>query len=357
MSILLSDTTLTLNTKVQLSTEGYSLQDIDWIELTNHSPFACHVSTGGGILLMPAWYTYPIPLKDSRGSILPGLALPFSVTPFLQTIPGTGFTQTLHTVLYIKGETPNNTLPTPLGGGPIDLTIASEVISNDQPSGNTIVFGAPNGDGSASGATNIKNNGQETLGDTSNNGQLTVIHETAGSVDFSTVITGNDLSIADTAFQLINLLMGTTDPSIILENSAGSSVIDISTSSVSLTGGTSGSATMYQLFQGNIKITVIITTNFETAASNQDMTFPTAYIHNQLIFTTDNEGCSVLASGSAQTVRQLTALGGAGSAGTTGATTTLNGFGIFWNGSGIDTWRFKSGGSSGKNGVILIIGY
>lgn len=176
MSILLTDITLTLNSKSLVSTEGYSLSDLDWVEFINASPFACHVVIGGSTVLMPAWYTYPIPLHDNRGNILPGLALPFTVTPYLQTIPGFNSVNILHTVLYARGEAPINTQPSPLGGYPTGMTsagIASSVDNSGNPAGTLFIQSEITGD--AQNPIAITNDAIVAIGDAAHPGSLSVV--------------------------------------------------------------------------------------------------------------------------------------------------------------------------------------
>lgn len=228
MSILLDDTTLALNTKVTVSTEGYSFADLDWIEFTNSSPFSCKIATGGNTLLLPAWYVYPIPLHDERGNVLPGLALPFTVTPYLQTIPGSGSVNTLHTVLYVRGETPKSTLPAPLGGGPIDLTIASQIISTNQAAGTNIVFAEPIGDTSPGGATAITNSGFIGVGDTSNSGKIQ-LSGTHVALAATNNLFPDEINILGTSSQEVDLLVSGTDASLTLKNQSGANVVSLST--------------------------------------------------------------------------------------------------------------------------------
>lgn len=179
MSIFLTDTTLTLNTKFKIDNQGYNLDNTDWIELQNASPFACKVQVGSSQILVPAWYDYPIPcaLYNNVGTrrILPGLSFPFFVTPYLQTIPGSGFTQTLHTILYLNGESPSSTTPQPLGGSPVDLSVATSVVNTNDPSGTVEVFLIPHGDANPAGATRILNNAEIILGDAANVGTLSLL--------------------------------------------------------------------------------------------------------------------------------------------------------------------------------------
>lgn len=167
MSVFLTDQTLTLNTPATISLSNYPANNVGWVVFLNHSPFALHATVGQFAVNVPAWYFYPIKID---GKLTGGI----SVTPYLQTIPGSSFTKTLSTILYDLYEKPDSLQPNALGGGPNDLTTATNISQTGQAGGNNVVFAEPVGDNSVIGAVNINNLGQMTLGDLTNRGALTI---------------------------------------------------------------------------------------------------------------------------------------------------------------------------------------
>ena len=167
MSVFLTDQTLTLNTVATVSLGNYPANNVGWVVLLNHSPFALQATVGQFAVNVPAWYFYPVHVA---GKLTGGI----SVTPYLQAIPGSSFTKTLSTILYDLYEQPDSLQPTALGGGPTDMTTATNISQTGQAGGNNVVFAEPVGDNSVIGAVNINNLGQMTLGDLTNRGALTI---------------------------------------------------------------------------------------------------------------------------------------------------------------------------------------
>jgi hypothetical protein len=258
-------------------------------------------------------------------------------------------------------------------GNSISTTLgtASAVQNDGSTSGTSVVEATVLGDSAS--AVSITNNGHVTFGSTTNNGQLEVIGasgnvtiKSTGEMDIDYKLLcnliiaelGNDFTI-DVA----------TGHKIALQNN-GSDMVDINGNGidlvsggfnpimtpVSINGGTSGTAKCYQVMRGTIKMAFIVLANFKTAASNQTIAFPVAFTATEEIRSNDTEAFQLLSSGNPVTVRQMTAFGAAGVAGSTSPTATLNGFGYFWNGSAIDTIQFNSGWGSAHNGVIIIQG-
>lgn len=174
MSILDSPQTLTINTSVTINLAGQTIDKFDWVELSNNSPFLLQVACGGIFLYCPAWFHYPIPLTDGRGNRLYGLTGSLIVTPIQQTIQGSNLTSTLFSTLYSRGETPPITVPTPLGGSPINVPgIANQLINHADASGTLEIRLSPTGD--AQDAFAVTNNGVVAIGDAANAGSLSVV--------------------------------------------------------------------------------------------------------------------------------------------------------------------------------------
>jgi hypothetical protein len=239
MSANLADTTLTLNTPAAIPTGDFPFAYIDWLVLINASPFACHVTLGGYSFLLPAWYYYPVQIHDEQGKLITGISAPFVVTPYLQTIPGVNFTSILHSLIYMQGETPPNTTATPLGGGPVDLTVASSIVNINSANGTPVIFAKPSGDNLAQGAVNLKNDGSLTLGDFNWAGFIQV--NASGGVAQANLLP-NEL-----------LIFGANGLQDIIINADGAVVIDIS-QAVGSTGikFKVGSLTRISLFNANV---------------------------------------------------------------------------------------------------------
>lgn len=404
MSAFLTDTALTLNQKATVSTEGYALDVLDWIELQNASPYACKVQVGNTQYLMPAWYDFPIQCAsyNSQGarSILPGLGLPFAVTPYLQTIPGAGFTQTLHTVVYTKGEQPPSLTPQPLGGSPVNLSIATSVVNTGDPAGTVEVFLIPHGDANPAGATRIYNNAEIILGDAAYNGILSLLQNGGDSF----LLESNGLTQTDstgtnlwTVDDLGNFLLGNanhagkvqvtdgTNTSIL--NAATSSLVGLKCNSLRdnvngnlamdlsagdgtvafpqallpnlagtvLNGSTSGTATLYQWLRGTIKVTWVVLNNFRNGnAGAQNIALPVAYSSMQLWRTGNVSPLNGLHSSVAQNFGIITGLAAAG--GSVTVQTQLNKFSIADQINPIDTISFLGSQASAYNGLLIIEG-
>jgi hypothetical protein len=154
---------LALNTITTVPTGQLPADQISWIEFINHSPFLCQLVLQGFVLFIPAWYYYPVQMQNENGSPYSNYSFPITIHPIQQTIPGSGFTATFSTIVYGKGEAPPLRIPQTLGGGPVDLTIATTVVNTGQPSGNSFLSATPAGD-SGGPAVNIQNNGRKRWG-------------------------------------------------------------------------------------------------------------------------------------------------------------------------------------------------
>jgi len=190
MSVLEADQTIVANGVLTVETGGITIQYLDWIELVNASAFALSASIGSFNFHIPAWYSYPFNLRDGNHKLQPGVVLPMKLTVGAQTIPGPAAVSTLHTTLYQNGETPANTQPGPLGGSPINLSIATSIVSTGYPAATSIVFGRPTADLAILGATNIYNNGVADFGDATYQGEITL----SGPSGNSTTITNDSIT-------------------------------------------------------------------------------------------------------------------------------------------------------------------
>lgn len=141
----------------------------------------------------------------------------------------------------------------------------------------------------------------------------------------------------------------------------GNGRLNAGTAGNSVTGGTSGTATLWQDCTGSIKRVLIYLNNFRTAASNQDIALPVAFAHGGLMrtgFTGDSAtgtGFRLLLSGTSETANIVTALSATNIGSTTGETAFF-GYGFSEVLTGFDTVRFPASGTSAHTGFIEIVG-
>ncbi|SRR5579871_1119493 len=325
---------LTLNTQFTLPMPNILLDQVDWIVFSNNSPYVLEVICGGILYHIPAWYFYPMPLVTPAKNRLYTQGNIVQVTPIQQTIPGSSFTAQLFYTIYLNNETPPQTVPSPLGGGPIDLTVASSVVNTNNPPNTTIVFGQPVGDSNVTGATNIENNGLATFGDSTYNALITLLGTS-----------GAKALLSNTLLQFLNTL-GNTD-------------IDIEAGYVQIFGSSSGTATLYMPFGkggGVIKVAICRLSSFRNGlGAAQTLALPSALSGPFLFITTDWPDTRFLLSGAIQTVQIITALAAAG--GTTASQQDVNAWSIGGYVSGADTIQFVGSQLANRFGHMIIIGF
>lgn len=128
----------------------------------------------------------------------------------------------------------------------------------------------------------------------------------------------------------------------------------INPTSVHLVGGTAGTADMYQLLVGTVKLILIKLTGFQTGASNQNMAIPTPFTAGLQLWAGDTSNFSLLKSAVAQTINLYTSFAGTG-----GSSTPVTLVHIVSQGDcpqAIDTVQFASGGASTHSGIIVLLG-
>lgn len=363
MSASLADVTLTLNTPVQVPIQDYPQEWIHWVVLINASPFACHASFGGYVFTLPAWYYYPVQVRDDKGNPIPGVSTPFTITPYLQTIPGVGFTSTLHSSIYGQGEMPPSTIAAPLGGGPINLAIASSIQNTGSPTGTNIVFALPFGDpNTIGGATNINNSGFATFGDNQNSGQVQVggvlgvltllpntIKESSGSLNFDTDIASDVMIFKNAGTEVMRIIAAAMNVAGIIAPNNAATVVN---------GSVTGTISFYTPFWGTAGKMLIVTMNNYNSANVASFNLPSA-----MAFTLGYSGnfstsqtFSLFSGGTAQNMQQLTALGAVGVAGTFSISETSMHSGCLF--ASIASWsQFQMGTiGTGQTGEIVIVG-
>lgn len=346
MSVIAPDQAVVANGSFQINTEGYQSDVLAWIVLTNASAFELQASVGSQVIQVPAWYYYPVNLRDSNGNPLPGLALPMKITVGSQSIPGTAGIAVLHTALYLTNEPPPaNTQPGPLAGSPINLSIATQVVNNGNPPATSIVFGAPLSD---TGATQINNDGTATFGDTAYPGSVTI---TSGNIKI--VLAAGVLTIYDALGNALNSI--DQNGRLTLGNSSQDGQLVINQAGVVLNGSTSGTAILYEVLRGTIKMVVVKFNNYKNGSvPAQTIALPTAFTAAAQVMTDDISPTQFLASGVAQNVFVLTTLAGTG-----GARTTETSIGSHSQGevaTAFDTLSFAGSQPSAHSGLIIIQG-
>jgi len=333
MSITLS--TIDLSTATQPYTvvipSNLQLNQIGWIEFLNESPYKISLIAGSVNIPITAWLDYPVQVSNNN-VILAGFSLPLVLSWMLLTNVDNVPTS-LDIVVYFRGETPSSTSPFGLTRQVASTVVNAVAVTNTGfPAGTPIVSGQPAGDTNF--PTLIYNSGSAIFGDSLHSGSVQVL-DTGG----------NATSIQGPNIQLFN-------------NSGG--FLEIALSSVSVNGGVSGSATLWQDFQGNIKRTLILLNAFRTGASAQQLIFPTPYTAGCFIrvgntgTSATNAGISLLNGASLQNMQLFVTLSATGNAGTT-ATSIFSGT----NGeceSAFDRVQFQASGTVGHTGFIEIVG-
>ncbi len=313
MSIVANDATVTLNTLITVDTEGVAIDYLDWIVLVNASPFSMNATIGSLNFHIPAWYYYPIALRDAgTHKLIPGVQLPLKCLPTAQTIPGTVAVSTLHTTLFQTGEVPTVTFPQPLGGSPINLSIATSLVSLGLPAGTIIVAGQPASDnGTNAFPLTITNDGKIVLGDVNNPAaSLKIFGNALGANQFTSALVllvvplimfnnqplqwNDNTNLAQHTVMLVdnnNVLTLSAIPGggMLLNSNDGASQIDLETTgctfrnaltlnppSVALAGSVSGTVNCYEYIQGTFKRCLVIWNNYKSAAA-QTLTLPSAY--------------------------------------------------------------------------------
>lgn len=322
----LADITLALNTSVSVPLETVEKTYITWITFTNHSPFVLRGQLGSQQISVPAWYYYPVRVSGLGQGPDP------VITPYLQTIPGSGFTSTLSTTVYLYGDQPLNTTPQPLGGTPIDLSIASSISQNNQPPGNSVIFAEPIGDTSTTGAVSLDNQGHLVLGDATYSGSIAILGP-GGNRQISASLTGYFREF----------------------DASGNMDVDLEPGSTIINGSTSGTAQLWQIFRGNFKYVLCLLNNFRNGGgSTQTITFPVAFATKAYCRTSDFPAAQLLKAGVAQSVNVITGLAVGG--GSITAATVFGAYSFFDAPALIDTLSFNSGQVTPHTGLLIIEG-
>jgi len=277
------------------------------------------------------------------------------------------------TMKWSEGQPP---APALVAVGAGQQAVATKLQNDGNAAGTQIGESTVSGDSGA--AFLLTNDGQLTLGNASHKGGLTVVGK-------SSLDNANITSNGSGVLSLVNLLfsgglLGTAASGDTLDNSGtethfiqrngadfvwqspvGTEVLRATNAGYLkipgdpqvTNGDTSGTATLYQLLGGAVKLVVVLQANFRQAGAALTVALPVAFTNSCLVWASGVAGFSLLSGGVAQSVKRYTAIGAAGFT-TTGGTTvngdTLN------DAPGFDTLQYSGGNGSAHNGVIFIIG-
>jgi hypothetical protein len=121
-----------------------------------------------------------------------------------------------------------------------------------------------------------------------------------------------------------------------------------------VTGGVSGTATVWQPFRGDVKVVFIWYNNFKTSTSAQNLPFPLPFTSGFLIFGSDFPGSSFFSGGSTQNVDVLTTLASGGGTKVNQATISSWSLGAFVHPA--DTLQAAANNASAHTGGVFLIG-
>ena len=130
-----------------------------------------------------------------------------------------------------------------------------------------------------------------------------------------------------------------------------------SINAVVVNGGTSGTATCYQILQGTYKYAVIVYNNFKTAGSTQNLVLPVAFTYGFFLRSSQTPTLSFLSSAAAQSCNIRTSFPASASA--SGGVSTGTSIGGYNDGEcrhPCDTVQFAASGSVAANGYTIMEG-
>lgn len=132
--------------------------------------------------------------------------------------------------------------------------------------------------------------------------------------------------------------------------------LEADTGASTISGSTSGTATLYQPLQGNFKVLIVRFNNFRNgSAPAQTLAIPTPITAVEYIFTSNCGAFQVLSSSVAQTVAQITSFVTNADNGVN-LTTTLHQNWVAHGAAPIDTISLNGSDAGTHNGLIVIIG-
>jgi len=126
---------------------------------------------------------------------------------------------------------------------------------------------------------------------------------------------------------------------------------------VVLNGGSAGTATLYEVLQGTIKIVYVIYNNFKTGGASQNLVLPTAFTYGFYLRNSQTPTLSFLLTAAAQSCNIVTGLPASASAsGGVSSGTSIGGYNYGESRHGCDTIQYAASGSINTNGMTIMEG-
>ena len=176
----------------------------------------------------------------------------------------------------------------------------------------------------------------------------------------------SDASLSSTA----NPSHSTFGGSVLLKDNTGDTKLQIAQDGAFLTGislnptpttvsgSTSGTASLYQPMNGILKLVIVLYSNFKNgSAGDIDIAIPIQFNQHIIGLSGDTGQFSLKSAGNARTVWTHTGLpSSGGNSGTTVSTTTLHSLNIFHVDQSVDTVTMLGSQSGTANGMLILIG-
>lgn len=359
-----------------LNLQGVPLSAISWIEFLNESPYTLSVTSGGLNVPIPAWDDFPLQtaIKNNNNTWqnISGMQEPINVSFQLLGPNLTYPSYNLIPVLYLLGETPSTSTPRSLTRNTYvpntvqtEGAMASTLVNDSSNAGSIIIETRVPGDSNTE--FSVNNQGVVLLGMNANPNSIlqlgypTILEMWAagnsalnGSWQIGVDVNGN-LVFTSTANDNFEIVSDFT-----LTFNGVNGALKITTAPQVINGGVAGTATLYQVLTGTIKLVYVYLNGFEPGVSNLTIALPVAFTSIVKILTggigtsANSGGIALLKSSSAQTINVLTALSANG--GTSSAVTTMYQHSYGQCVSGVDTIQFNANSSATHSGDLLLIG-
>jgi hypothetical protein len=129
------------------------------------------------------------------------------------------------------------------------------------------------------------------------------------------------------------------------------------TNTVTVNGPTTGTATLYELLQGPIKIVLVVLTNYRNnPAGDQLLVLPTAFTHGAMGWNGSSGAFDLKSAGSNQTIQVNTGFASSSADGSVTGTTNIHQNNQWHCDTAFDTIGLWGSDAGTHNGFIFIIG-